>query len=274
MSLSIPSLIYGTAWKKEATRDLVVEAIRSGFKGIDTACQPKHYYEAGVGDALEILKAEGIQRDTLFIQTKFTPLPGQDPQNIPYDKNADLRTQVMQSFEFSKQNLKTDYVDSLVLHSPLHPFEYLKTVWQTMEEIAKDGGAKILGISNIYDPVMLKDLYTMAEIKPQVVQNRFYAETSYDSEIRAFCLAHDMAYQSFWTLTANPHILQSQQLQRLTLKYQKTAVQILFAYLRLVGVTVLTGTKNSKHMKQDLESVQLVLEDADIIELNALFEQA
>ena len=86
----IPSLIYGTAWKKEHTAALVIEAIHQGFLGIDTACQPKHYQEAGIGKALAELKKEGIKREKLYIQTKFTPLSGQDPNNIPYDKNLSL----------------------------------------------------------------------------------------------------------------------------------------------------------------------------------------
>ena len=78
--------LYGTAWKKEATTELVVAAVRAGFRGIDTACQPKHYREDLVGAALAQLAAEdGIARDALWLQTKFTPLPGQDPQNVPYD---------------------------------------------------------------------------------------------------------------------------------------------------------------------------------------------
>ncbi|HLD22435.1 MAG TPA: hypothetical protein VJA83_00735, partial [Sulfuricurvum sp.] len=60
--MKIPPLIYGTAWKKEQTVNLVEMAIRSGFRGIDTACQPKHYHEAGVGEALMRLKSLGIER--------------------------------------------------------------------------------------------------------------------------------------------------------------------------------------------------------------------
>ncbi|CAF4276806.1 unnamed protein product [Rotaria sp. Silwood2] len=41
--VQMPRLIYGTAWKKEATKDLVIQAVLNGFRGIDTACQPKHY---------------------------------------------------------------------------------------------------------------------------------------------------------------------------------------------------------------------------------------
>jgi hypothetical protein len=41
--VQMPRLIYGTAWKKEATTQLVINAVLNGFRGIDTACQPKHY---------------------------------------------------------------------------------------------------------------------------------------------------------------------------------------------------------------------------------------
>ncbi|MBW1609002.1 MAG: aldo/keto reductase, partial [Deltaproteobacteria bacterium] len=77
--VKMPRIIYGTAWKKDRTGDLVVKAIQTGFRGIDTACQPKHYNEALVGTALQRLKSHCIEREELFLQTKFTPLSGQDP---------------------------------------------------------------------------------------------------------------------------------------------------------------------------------------------------
>ena len=85
--LTMPKLMYGTAWKKERTKELVELAIRNGFRGIDTACQPKHYFEKGVGEALKsLIDSKEISRDQIFIQTKFTSLDGQDPNNIPYNK--------------------------------------------------------------------------------------------------------------------------------------------------------------------------------------------
>jgi diketogulonate reductase-like aldo/keto reductase len=171
--VKMPRLIYGTAWKKEQTADLVVQAIRAGFRGIDTACQPKHYNEALVGVALRRLQDEGIDRDRLFVQTKFTPLPGQDPQQIPYDKNAPLEVQIAQSFETSKKNLQTPYVDSLVLHSPLAPHNLLMQAWRAMEAIQEAGGARQLGISNCYHVEVLHQLFADASVKPTVVQTAF-----------------------------------------------------------------------------------------------------
>jgi diketogulonate reductase-like aldo/keto reductase len=41
--MSMPKIVYGTAWKKGETAKYVKQAILAGFRGIDTACQPKHY---------------------------------------------------------------------------------------------------------------------------------------------------------------------------------------------------------------------------------------
>ena len=72
-NVSIPSFMYGTAWKKEATTGLVLQAVEAGFTAIDTANQLVHYDEARVGEALLQLAKQGITRDKLFLQTKFTP---------------------------------------------------------------------------------------------------------------------------------------------------------------------------------------------------------
>ena len=70
--------------------------------------------------ALQQLYDKGIvHREDLFLQTKFTSLNGQDPMRIPYDAGAPLEEQVRQSLAKSLQNLRTDYLDSLILHSPM-----------------------------------------------------------------------------------------------------------------------------------------------------------
>ena len=116
-NVTIPSFMYGTAWKKDATAQLVQLAVSSGFTAIDTANQLIHYQEASVGEALVALDNRGIKRETLFLQTKFTSVGGQD-HRTPYDASADITTQVGQSFESSLKHLHTDYVDSYVLHGP------------------------------------------------------------------------------------------------------------------------------------------------------------
>src|SRR5882757_3314489 len=115
----VPRLIYGTAWKKGRTASLVQRAVQLGFRGIDTACQPKHYHEAGVGEGLAAALQAGVAREAMYLQTKFTPLSGQDPANVPYESRAEVAQQVAQSFQTSLRNLQTSYLDCLVLHSPI-----------------------------------------------------------------------------------------------------------------------------------------------------------
>ena len=271
--VKMPRLIYGTAWKKERTADLVVKAIQAGFKGIDTACQPKHYDEPLVGAALQRLKDHGIERETLFLQTKFTPLSGQDPKQLPYDKNSPMESQVVQSFETSKKNLQTHYVDSLILHSPVAPHALMMKVWDAMETIQKTGGARQLGISNCYDTEVMRQLYADASVKPAVVQNRFYQETQYDADLRHWCSDHGVIYQSFWTLTANPHVLVSNIVRTIAQKYNKTEVQIFFRYLSQSGIVPLTGTSSEQHMREDLSIFDFELSSDDLKNVSHLLNQ-
>jgi len=271
--VKMPRIIYGTAWKKDRTADLVVKAIQAGFRGIDTACQPKHYNEPLVGAALHRLKDHGIEREALFLQTKFTPLSGQDLRQVPYDKNSPVEFQVAQSFETSKKNLQTEYVDSLVLHSPMAPHALLMKVWNAMEKIQKTGEARQLGISNCYDTEVIRSLYADANVKPAVVQNRFYRETGYDAGLRHWCSKHEVIYQSFWTLTANPHILASDTVRTIAQKYKKTEAQIFFRYLSQSGIVPLTGTSSEQHMKEDLSIFDFELSSEDLKNVSFLLNQ-
>ncbi|CAE7757574.1 cpr-c2 [Symbiodinium microadriaticum] len=264
--------LYGTAWKETATTDLVVKAVRAGFRGIDTACQPKHYREDLVGAALAKLAAEDqIPREALWIQTKFTSLRGQDPSRVPYDSKAPLAAQVEQSIEKSLQNLGTAYIDSLVMHSPMPSLEENLEVWRVFERAVEQGKVRQLGISNCYDPRTFRRIYDAVRIKPRVLQNRFYVESGYDLELRQFCLERGITYQSFWTLTANPHVLASPPVQSAAERLRATPAQILFRWLIQSGHQPLTGTKSSDHMQQDLEVMSLVLTDGEMQSIGQMF---
>ena len=241
----------------------MTQAIASGFRGIDTACQPKHYYEAGVGAAVAASVRSGVERAQLYLQTKFTPLGGQDPKQIPYDPDAPLANQVAQSIQASLRNLQTSYIDCLVLHSPLRDTGEMEEVWRAMEEGFQSGAVRQLGISNCYELAVLERLHRWASVKPAVVQNRFYADTGYDVDIRAFCRLHGLSYQSFWTLTANPGVLAHEQTQRLAAEYRVTPAQVFFRYLTQIGIVPLTGTTSAEHMRDDLAIFELTLTDAE-----------
>jgi len=173
----VPTFLYGTAWKEESTQLCVKKALEAGFRGIDTANQRKHYYEAGVGAALrEAYEDEILTRNDIFLQTKFTHLAGQD-KRLPYDETANLHTQVIQSLASSFEHLNTDYLDSFVLHGPSTRRGLAEgdwEVWRAMEEVYRSGKVKFLGISNVRID-QLEELCERGAVKPSFVQNRCFA---------------------------------------------------------------------------------------------------
>jgi diketogulonate reductase-like aldo/keto reductase len=254
-----PDFLYGTAWKEERTAELTELAIRSGFRAIDTANQRKHYFEAGVGQALATVYAEGlVAREDLFLQTKFTYVRGQD-HRLPYDAAAPLSVQVAQSMASSLEHLGTEYVDSYVLHGPANGIGWTDAdaeVWRAMQKERDAGRTRVLGVSN----VSLAHLQQMAEVhdeRPAYVQNRCYARLAWDREVRAFCSERGIVYQGFSLLTANMDVLGGVLVHEIAVRSNATLAQVVFSFARGVGMLPLTGTSDAAHMQQDLGSRRL-----------------
>jgi diketogulonate reductase-like aldo/keto reductase len=264
--LTVPSFVYGTAWKEERTSACVSAALEAGFRGIDTANQRKHYFEAGVGEALQrAYEQNKLTRQDLFLQTKFTFLAGQD-QRLPYDPQTSFSNQVNQSFASSLEHLQTDYLDSYVLHGPATGSGLTSDdweVWRAMEKLQKSGAVKQLGISNI-NQGQLEALLKEAEIKPAFVQNRCYARRQWDRAIREICLEEHILYQGFSLLTANTRELDHPQIKALTEKYACSWTQLVFRFALDVGMQPLTGTTNPMHMQADLNVFNWKMDDSDI----------
>ncbi|MBI4523430.1 MAG: aldo/keto reductase [Deltaproteobacteria bacterium] len=273
-NVTIPSFMYGTAWKKEATLQLVQLAVASGFRAIDTANQLIHYNEALAGKALQALEKKGIKRNTLFLQTKFTPLGGQGGQ-APYAASADLTTQVRQSFDSSLKHLCTDYVDSYVLHAPysrrgLGDADW--EVWSAMEALYQSGKTKMIGISNV-TAGQLTQLCEEVNVKPMVVQNRCFAVLGWDKAVREICRAHGIIYEGFSLLTANREVLADPEIRAIAKRLSTGPAQIIFRFAMQVGMLPLTGTTSEQHMKEDLQAEQLAAlsaEELQRIEMIAL----
>jgi diketogulonate reductase-like aldo/keto reductase len=249
----MPSFMYGTAWKEEQTARLVELAVDSGFTAIDTANQLIHYQEELVGEALLALAKKGVKRESLFLQTKFTSVSGQD-HRTPYDQSADLPTQVKQSFDSSLKHIHTDYLDSYVLHGPHSRWGLNQAdwdVWVAMETFLAAGKTKIIGISNV-QANQLQELCEKASVKPMVVQNRCYAVMGWDKEVREICKAQGIIYQGFSLLTANQDVLRDPQVWEIAKRVGANPLQVIFRFALQIGMLPVTGTTNEQHMKDDL----------------------
>jgi diketogulonate reductase-like aldo/keto reductase len=262
----IPNFLYGTAWKEDATERLVRLAIENGFRAIDTANQRRHYFEAAVGAAIR-----GFPREELFLQTKFTYLDSQD-HRLPYDPKADVATQMRQSFASSLEHLQVDTIDSYVLHGPSHRRGLSNDdleVWRTMEELHASGKTHFLGVSNVaLDQLEL--LCQHAKVQPAFVQNRCYARTMWDRDVRLFCKARGIRYQGFSLLTANLAELRTGTFRDIVLRSGKTPAQVVFRFAIQIGMLPLTGTTSAEHMREDLAALEFELPAEDVERMERL----
>jgi diketogulonate reductase-like aldo/keto reductase len=252
----LPRLLYGTAWKEERTERLTRLALECGFTGIDTANQRKHYDEAGVGAAVRgALQAGAVTRERLFLQTKFTSLDGQD-HRLPYDARAPVGEQVAQSFARSLEHLGVDYLDSYVLHGPsrahgLGPADL--AAWRAMESLVRQGRVRYLGVSNV-TLEQLRLFADEAELAPAFVQNRCYARTGWDRDVRAFAAERGIVYQGFSLLTANTRELERPPVSAAAARTGRSPAEVVFRFALALGMLPLTGTSSAEHMRQDLDA--------------------
>jgi diketogulonate reductase-like aldo/keto reductase len=267
----VPRFLYGTAWKEDQTRRLTEEALRQGFRGIDTANQRRHYHEAGVGQAVAAAIAGGLARDDLFLQTKFTFRRGQD-HRLPYDPDAPIAAQVEQSFASSLVHLGVEKIDSFVLHGPSERaglgVDDL-SAWRAMEALHASGKARLLGVSN-FSLEQLQSLCRQARVQPRFVQNRCYAARGWDRAVREFCTAPGIVYQGFSLLTGNREVLAHPEMARIAKRHEKSVAQVVFRFALEVGMVPLTGTTDARHMREDLAVFDFRLERAEVERIERL----
>lgn len=271
----VPRMMYGTAWKEEATSGLVTMALDAGFRGIDTANQRKHYHEAAVGTAVQTFLRAGGKREELFLQTKFTYPNGQD-HRLPYDPKASPSTQVEQSFASSLEHLGVQHLDAYLLHGPSFYVGLTDADWETwraMEALHDSGKVNLLGASNVTID-QLEALHTGAKVKPMVVQNRCFTRPAADRAVRDFCTRHGMVYEGFSLLTAIVPLLRHPRIEEIVQRTGRSSPEILFRYALEQGMTVLTGTTSSAHMNADLSVFDLELEREEVRAIESLVSGA
>jgi diketogulonate reductase-like aldo/keto reductase len=251
-----------------------VSHTNSNSTAIDTAAQPKHYREDLVAAGISRAIKDGIiRRKDLYLQTKFTSIHGQDPKAMPYDAQSPLAEQVSASVMSSLSNFnfadvsghddeKEPYIDTLVLHSPMPTMAETLEVWQTLEQFVP-GEIRNLGISNC-NLFTLMELYERSNIKPVVVQNRFYADTKFDIGLRKFCEEKGIIYEAFWTLTANPSLLRSLEVRQLSDAFGISPQAALYCLVLGLGkVTILNGTTNPETMVEDWRAIKALTDTSE-----------
>lgn len=125
---------------------------------------------------------------------RFTSISGQDRNKpLPYNPASPVREQLLESFQTSLRNLRTSYLDSYILHSPLSTLEETLEAWKVLGALQDEGRVHLIGVSNAYKVSILQ---AMAQERPvQVVQNRWYEKNGWDKDVFRYCKENGVMYQ-------------------------------------------------------------------------------
>ncbi|KAH0828036.1 NADP-dependent oxidoreductase domain-containing protein [Lanmaoa asiatica] len=181
----------------------------------------------------------------MFYATQVHANRGTRPQQTdPYNAKDAIKDQIAASLRTSLRNLRTFYIDSYLLHSPLRTMQATLEAWRAL--MAAQGRRD-------------RELR-----KVQVVQNRWYEGNMWDPDVWMYCRDHGMEYQAFWTLSGSASLLAHPAVITIAGRLEVTPAQVIFKLAQLQSIVPLTGTTNGLHMQQDLAAERITFrEDVD-----------
>ncbi|HCY8433009.1 TPA: aldo/keto reductase [Staphylococcus aureus] len=249
--VKIPVLGFGVFQiPQEQTAEAVKEAIKAGYRHIDTA--QSYLNETEVGQGIE---ASGIDRSELFITTKVWI------ENVNYEDT-------IKSIERSLQRLNLDYLDLVLIHQP---YNDVYGSWRALEELKENGKIKAIGVSNFcVDRIV--DLGIHNQIQPQV--NQIEINPFHQQEEQVAALQQENVVVEAWAPFAEGknQLFQNQLLQAIADKYNKSIAQVILRWLVERDIVVLAKSVNPERMAQNLDIFDFELTEEDKQQIATLEE--
>lgn len=248
--VEMPILNFGVYQiPQEETKEAVLNAIKVGYRGIDTA--QSYFNEKEVGDAI---KECGLPREELFITTKVWI------DNYGYDK-------CKKSIEESLEKLQTNYIDLVLLHQP---FSDYYGAYRALEDLYEEGKIKAIGVSNFYADRLADICLFERKVIPainQIETNPINARYK-DQEVAEKYGTHIMAWAPFGegknNMFANPTLVE------IGNKYNKSAAQVILRWLIQRGVIIACKSTHLERIRQNFEVFDFELTNEDMETIKGL----
>jgi len=279
-------------WKvnNDSCADQVYNAIKTGYRLFDGACDYGNEVEAGQGVA-RALKDGLVKREELFIVSKLW--------NSFHDKER-----VEPICKKQLQDWGIDYFDLYIVHFPIslkyvdpserYPpgFTYdeknvvpgkatVQETWTAMEELVQKGLTKSIGISN-FNGALIMDLLRYAQIVPATLQIEHHPYLTQPGLVK-LAQASGMAVtayssfgpQSFLELDMKeakdtPLLLEHPSVRKIADKHGKTPAQILLRWATQRGVAVIPKSNNQHRLAQNLDVLNFEIGQSDMEEISGL----
>ncbi|MFV0479797.1 MAG: aldo/keto reductase [Anaerorhabdus sp.] len=229
----------------EATKAACLEALKSGYRHIDTA----HAYqnERGVGQAI---RESGIAREEVYITTKLWP--------SEYGEGV-----TMNAIDKMLDRLDTEYIDLLLLHQQFG--DYLGA-WRDMEKAVKLGKVRSIGLSN-FESNRLEEVIDNSVIKPAVLQvecHPYYQQEQLKNRIKEY----GTIIESWYPIGhADKDLINEPIFTSLAKKYNKSNVQVILRWHIQTGNVVFPKSENPVHIKENIDIFDFELTEAEMAEI-------
>lgn len=255
--IEIPDIGFGT-WNipyGEDCEKVVFEAIKAGYRHIDTA--GAYGNERSVGLGVKAAIREGLIKDRadVFITSKLWNT------NRSYNK-------AFRGFDKSMRNLDLDYIDLYLIHWPANkvryknPSEVNAVTWQALEELYEEGRAKSIGVSNFL-PHHIEELKKSAKVLPMV--NQIELHVGYMQEDVVEYNNNNGIITEGYSPLGTGALLENEILWEMAKKYQTTVPNICISFLRKRGIIPLPKTTSPDRMSENLRLIRIDEEDMEIL---------
>lgn len=248
--IEMPLISFGVYQiPKEDTKRCVLDAIKSGYRGIDTA--QSYFNESEVGDAIVEC---GVPREELFITTKVW---------IDHYGYEECKASV----EESLRKLKTDYLDLCLLHQP---FSDYYGAYRALEDLYAEGKIKAIGVSNFY-PDRLTDICMFnRKVIPAVNQvevNPYNAQWCAQENMEKHGVKME-AWAPFGEGRNN--LFANETLVSIGKKYNKSSAQVMLRWLIQRGVIVACKSTHIERMQENINVFDFELTEEDMNSIKTL----
>jgi diketogulonate reductase-like aldo/keto reductase len=248
--IEMPLLGFGVfqVTNSEECERAVVEAIRTGYRLIDTAASYGNEVEVG-----KAIKRSGAAREELFITTKLWI------QDTGYESTK-------KAFDKSLKRLQLDYLDLYLIHQP---YGDIYGSWRAMEELYREGRIKAIGVSNFH-PDRVMDLILHNNVVPVVNQIETHPFNQ-QIETQKFLKENNVQIESWGPFAEGKNnIFKNELLLSLAGKYKKSIAQVILRWLTQRKVVAIPKSVRSERISENFNIFDFELSSDDMDTIAAL----
>lgn len=238
---------------KEECRQSVLNAIRAGYRLIDTAAS--YTNEDAVGEAVREAIAEGLcTREELFITSKMWV---QDMENYETAKAA---------IDSSLNNMGLEYLDLYLLHQAMKDYF---SAWRAMEDAHKEGKLRAIGVSNFY-PFVLTNFCETVSVKPMVNQVELHPYFAQEEALKTMEY-YNVVPEAWAPLGGGRHNpFENEMVKEIAAAHKKTVGQVVLRWNVQRGVVVIPKSVHKERIEENFDIWDFSLTEEEMKQISSL----